>query len=47
VKIGQPAVVENRGGAGMGGTPEEFADYVRKETEKLGKLNKAVGITPQ
>ncbi len=36
-----------RGGTPMGGTPEEFAEHVRKETERLGKLVKAVGIKPQ
>ena len=36
-----------RGGTAMGGTPERFAEHVRKETEKLGNLIKAVGITPQ
>jgi tripartite-type tricarboxylate transporter receptor subunit TctC len=39
--------IASRGGAGMGGTPEEFGDHVRKETERLGKLIKAVGIKPQ
>ncbi|MGZ5708317.1 MAG: Bug family tripartite tricarboxylate transporter substrate binding protein [Burkholderiales bacterium] len=45
-----PAVTKGmatRGGIGVGGTPEEFADHVRKETERLGKLIKAVGIKPQ
>jgi tripartite-type tricarboxylate transporter receptor subunit TctC len=45
-----PAVTKgmaSRGGIGVGGTPEEFADHVRKETERLGKLIKAVGIKPQ
>jgi tripartite-type tricarboxylate transporter receptor subunit TctC len=31
----------------VGGTPDEFAEHVRKETEKLGKLIKAAGIKPQ
>jgi hypothetical protein len=31
----------------MGGTPEQFGEHVRKETERLGKLIKAVGIKPQ
>jgi len=39
--------IPSRGGTGMGGTPEEFGDYVKKETEKLGKLIRAVGIKPQ
>jgi hypothetical protein len=31
----------------MGGTPERFAEHVRRETERLGKLIKSVGIKPQ
>ena len=45
-----PAVTKgmaSRGGTGMGGTPEEFGDHVRKETERLEKLIKAIGIKPQ
>ncbi len=45
-----PAVakgIPSRGGTTMGGTPEDFAEHVRKETEKLGRLIKAVGIKPQ
>jgi tripartite-type tricarboxylate transporter receptor subunit TctC len=45
-----PAVtkgIASRGGMGVGGTPEEFAEQVRKETERLGRLVKAVGIKPQ
>ena len=45
-----PAVTKgmaSRGGVGVGGTPEEFAEHVRRETERLGKLIKAVGIKPQ
>lgn len=30
-----------------GGTPERFAEHVRRESEKLGKLIKSIGITPQ
>src|SRR5215210_991849 len=37
----------SRGGVGVGGTPEEFAEHVRKETERLGKLVKTIGIKPQ
>ena len=36
-----------RGGTVVGGTPEEFGAHVRKETERLGKLIKAIGIKPQ
>jgi tripartite-type tricarboxylate transporter receptor subunit TctC len=39
--------IPSRGGIGVGGTPEEFAEHVRKETERLGKLIKAIGIKPQ
>jgi tripartite-type tricarboxylate transporter receptor subunit TctC len=45
-----PAVTKGmaaRGGIGVGGSPEEFAEHVRKETERLGKLIKSVGIKPQ
>ncbi|MES2561105.1 MAG: tripartite tricarboxylate transporter substrate binding protein [Pseudomonadota bacterium] len=45
-----PAVskgIPSRGGTGMGGTPEQFGEHVRKETERLSKLIKAVGIKPQ
>lgn len=45
-----PSVVKGmafRGGLPVGGTPEEFAEHVRKETDRLGKLIKAVGIKPQ
>ena len=45
-----PAVTKgmsSRGGTTMGGTPEEFGEHVRKETERLGRLIKAVGIKPQ
>jgi tripartite-type tricarboxylate transporter receptor subunit TctC len=30
-----------------GGTPERFNEHVRKETEKLGKLIRTIGIKPQ
>lgn len=36
-----------RGSTAVGGTPEQFAEHVRKETEKLGKLIKTAGIKPQ
>ena len=45
-----PAVTKGiaaRGGTPVGGTPEEFAGQVRKETDRLGKLIRAVGIKPQ
>jgi tripartite-type tricarboxylate transporter receptor subunit TctC len=45
-----PTVIKGmaaRGGTPVGGTPEQFAEHVRKETERLGKLIKAVGIAPQ
>jgi tripartite-type tricarboxylate transporter receptor subunit TctC len=37
-----PAGVEVKGG-----TPEEFAEYIRKETEKWGKVITVAGIKPQ
>lgn len=45
-----PAVLKglaSRGSVGVGGTPEQFAAHVRKESERLGKLIKTVGIKPQ
>ena len=39
--------IPSRGGMTMGGTPEDFADHVKKETERLGRLIKAIGIKPQ
>jgi tripartite-type tricarboxylate transporter receptor subunit TctC len=39
--------IASRGGIGVGGTPEDFAGHVRKETERLGKLIRTVGIKPQ
>jgi tripartite-type tricarboxylate transporter receptor subunit TctC len=31
----------------IGGTPEHFAEHIRKETEKWGKVIRAAGIQPQ
>lgn len=39
--------ITSRGGTAMGGTPERFGEHVRRETERLGKLIRAVGIKPQ
>jgi tripartite-type tricarboxylate transporter receptor subunit TctC len=39
--------IADRGAFAVGGTPEQFAEHVRRETEKLGKLIKAAGIKPQ
>ncbi len=39
--------IASRGGTPLGGTPEQFAEHVRKETERLGKLIRMVGIKPQ
>jgi len=36
-----------RGGTPVGGTPEEFADHVRRETDKMGKLLKNLEVKPQ
>lgn len=37
----------DRGSVAAGGTPEQFADFLRRETEKWGKVIKAAGIKPQ
>lgn len=42
-----PKSVAARGGMVVGGTPEEFAEHVRRETERLGKLIRTIGIKPQ
>lgn len=39
--------ITDRGAVAIGGTPEQFAQHIRRETEKLGKLIKAAGIKPQ
>ena len=39
--------IQSRGGTGVGGTPEKFGEHVRKETDRLGKLIRTVGIKPQ
>jgi tripartite-type tricarboxylate transporter receptor subunit TctC len=48
--LASPAIsnaIALRGAAAVGGTPEQFAEHVRNETEKFGKLIKAAGIRPQ
>ncbi len=45
-----PAVtkgITSRGGTPVGGTPEEFADHVRRQTESMTKLLKSLDIKPQ
>ncbi len=42
-----PKGIASRGGTAMGGTPERFGAHVRRETERLGNLIRAVGIKPQ
>jgi tripartite-type tricarboxylate transporter receptor subunit TctC len=45
-----PAVVKGitaRGGTPAGGTPEEFADHVRRQMDNMSKLLKGLGIKPQ
>jgi tripartite-type tricarboxylate transporter receptor subunit TctC len=37
----------DRGSIPIGGTPEQFAEHIRKETEKWAKVIKAAGIKPQ
>jgi len=39
--------IASRGGTPAGGTPEEFADHVRREMDKMGKLIKSLGVKPQ
>jgi tripartite-type tricarboxylate transporter receptor subunit TctC len=39
--------IGSRGGIPVGGTPEDFAEHVRKETDRIGKLIRTVGIKPQ
>jgi tripartite-type tricarboxylate transporter receptor subunit TctC len=39
--------ITDRGALAIGGTPEQFAEHVLRETEKLAKLIKAAGIKPQ
>jgi tripartite-type tricarboxylate transporter receptor subunit TctC len=45
-----PAAAERYVASGIviaGGTPEQFTEHLRKETEKWGKVIKAAGIKPQ
>jgi tripartite-type tricarboxylate transporter receptor subunit TctC len=45
-----PAIVKgitSRGGTPVGGAPEDFADHVRRQTERMGKLLKSLDIKPQ
>jgi tripartite-type tricarboxylate transporter receptor subunit TctC len=39
--------IAERGGTAIGGTPEQFAAFLRSETGKWTKVIKAAGITPQ
>jgi tripartite-type tricarboxylate transporter receptor subunit TctC len=39
--------IASRGGTPVGGTPERFGEHVRKETDRLARLIKSVGIKPQ
>jgi len=45
-----PAVtkgIASRGGTPVGGTPEDFGNHVRQQTEKMSKLLKTLGIKAQ
>lgn len=42
-----PKSVALRGGMVVVGTPEDFGAHVKRETERLGKLIRAIGIKPQ
>lgn len=37
----------DRGSTPIGGTPEQFAEHIRKETEKWAKVIKGARIKPQ
>jgi tripartite-type tricarboxylate transporter receptor subunit TctC len=39
--------IAEQGGTAGGGTPEQFADFLRKETEKWGNVIRAAGVRPQ
>ena len=39
--------IADRGSNPIGGTPEQFAEHIRRETEKWAKVVKAAGIKPQ
>ena len=39
--------IASRGGMAIGGTPEAFGEHVRKETERLARLIKSIGIKAQ
>jgi tripartite-type tricarboxylate transporter receptor subunit TctC len=39
--------IVDRGSAGIGGTPEQFAEHIRTETEKWSEVVRAAGIKPQ
>jgi len=48
--LASPTVLKSyasRGGITAGGTPQQFADHVRNETEKFSRLIEAAGIKPQ
>jgi tripartite-type tricarboxylate transporter receptor subunit TctC len=42
-----PKSVAARGGMVVVGTPEDFGAHVKRETERLGKLIRTIGIKPQ
>jgi tripartite-type tricarboxylate transporter receptor subunit TctC len=47
--LASPTIVEKfaaMGSTPIGGTPEQFAEHVRKETAKWGKVIKTAGIRP-
>ena len=39
--------IEAMGSIVAGGTPEQYAEHIRKEREKWGPIFKMAGITPQ
>src|SRR5262249_57263000 len=39
--------IADRGGFVVGGTPEQFAEHIRRGTQKRGKLQRGAGVRPQ
>ncbi len=47
VKPAIATVIIERGGTPVGGTPEHFAEHIKRETTKWARVIKAAGIKPQ
>jgi tripartite-type tricarboxylate transporter receptor subunit TctC len=39
--------ITERGSTPLGGTPEQFVEHIRKETERWAKVIRSAGIKPQ